>query len=134
MAKPPGTKKPLTIALVVFVFCGILLTPAGLENRPVSDVTATGAATLVLFFVGLILAVVSLALLFRGHSRWSTFAIIAAILYFPALLVDEAGLLSTMHPPAVIAFLEVVQALVAVAIIILAARARMEKRVSGPTG
>ncbi len=132
MAKLSGTRKGLAIALLVYIIDGILLTPAGLETRPPSDVTTTGITTLVLFIAGLILAVASLVLLFRRPRRSSIASTVAAILGVPAFLADQAGLLSIMRPSSVINLLEFVETLVAVAIIVLAARNSMEKQASGP--
>lgn len=105
----------LAVTLAVYVVCDILLTPAGgLETRDVAAVTVIGFATLALLFVGLALSVLALVLLFRGSRRAPIVAIVAAVLYFPAPLVEQLGLFSKFQPPTAIARLELGQAAVAV--------------------
>jgi len=104
--------------LVVYVVCDILLTPpAGLETRPVSHVTALGFVVLGLLFVGLALAIVSLVLLFRRSRRTAMVAIIAAVLYFPAVLAEQTGNFSSVRAPSAIEAVELVQAAVALILV-----------------
>jgi hypothetical protein len=89
----------LAVALAAYIVCDILLTPpAGLETRPVAKVTGLGFATLGLLFAGLALAIVALVLLFRSSRRSPVVAIVAAVLYFPAFLAQQAGLFSGVRP------------------------------------
>jgi hypothetical protein len=105
-------------ALVAYVVCDILLTPpAHLETRDPARVTIVGIAALALLFVGLALSVVALVLLFRRSRRSPMVAIVAALLYFPAPLTELTGHFSSLRPPAAIASLELVQAVVALAAI-----------------
>jgi hypothetical protein len=117
--------KLLVPALVAYIVLDVLLTPAGrLETRPVAEVTVIGFITLGLLFVGLVLALISLVLLYRRSRRAAVVAIVAAALYFPAALVDQTGLFSSLRPPTAIARLELAQAVVALVVIGLGAWAR----------
>jgi hypothetical protein len=109
--------KVLAVTLAAYIVCDVLLTPpAGLETRPVSHVTGVGFAVLGLLFVGLALAIVSLVLLFRRSRRAPTIAIVAAVLYFPAVLAEQTGNFSSVHAPAAIETVELIQAAVALAL------------------
>lgn len=128
MKKLSGTLWSLVAALVAYLIVDFLLTPlSGLETRPGSDVTAVGAASLGIFFVGAILTIVALVLLFRGRRAAPTVAIIAALLYLPGFLADRTGNLSKLQSPTAIFWLEWVQALIVVAVIVLSLRARTER-------
>lgn len=62
--------KLLVPALVAYIVLDVLLTPAGrLETRPVAEVTVIGFITLGLLSVGLVLALISLVLLYRRSRR-----------------------------------------------------------------
>src|ERR1700694_4759929 len=117
--------KLLVPALIAYIVLDVLLTPAGqLETRPVADVTVIGFVTLGLLFVGLVLALFSLVLLCGRSRRAEVLAIVAAALYFPAALVDQTGLFSSLRPPPAIARIELAQAVVALVVIGLGAWAR----------
>jgi hypothetical protein len=104
--------------LVVYAVGDVLLTPvAGFETRPVAQVTTLGFITLGLLFVGLVLAIISLVLLFRSSKRAPMLAIVAAVLYYPAVLAEQTGHFSSVHPPAAIERIELVQVVVALAVI-----------------
>ena len=110
--------KVLAVTLAAYIVCDVLLTPpAGLETRPVSHVTGVGFAVLGLLFVGLALAIVSLVLLFRRSRRAPTIAIVGAVLYFPAVLAEQTGNFSSVHAPAAIETVELIQAAVALVLI-----------------
>ena len=82
----------LAVTPAAYVVCDPLLTPPpGLETRPVSYVTGLGFVVLGLLFVGLALAIVSLVLLFRRSARAPIIAIVAAVLYFPAVRTEQTG-------------------------------------------
>jgi hypothetical protein len=105
----------LAVALAAYIVCDILLTPpAGLETRDPAKVTGLGYAVLGLLFVGLALSIVALVLLFRRSRRAPMLAIVAAVLYLPAFLAEQAGLFSALRPPIAIQRVEWVQAVVAV--------------------
>jgi hypothetical protein len=111
--------KVLAAILVVYIVCDILLTPVtGLETRPVSHVTGIGFTVLGLLFIGLALAIVSFVLLFRRSLRAPTIAIVAAVLYFPAVLAEQTGNFSSIRPPAAIETVELIQAVVAVILVV----------------
>lgn len=125
--KLSGTLWSLVAVLVAYLIVDFLLTPlSGLETRPASDITAVGAASLGIFFVGAILTIVALVLLFRGRRAAPTVAIIAALLYLPGFLADRTGNLSKLQSPTAIFWLEWVQALIVAAVIVLSLRARTE--------
>jgi hypothetical protein len=77
-------------------------------------VTGLGLAVLGLLFIGLALGIVALVLLFRRSRRAPMVAIVAAVLYLPAFLAEQAGLFSALRPPVAIQRVEWVQAVVAV--------------------
>ena len=111
----------LAVALAAYIVCDFLLTPpAGLETRDPAKVTGLGFAVLGLLFIGLALAVVALVLLFRRSRRAPVVAIIAAALYLPAFLAEQAGLFSALRAPVAIQWVEWIQVVVA---IIVAGRA-----------
>jgi len=114
--------------LVVYIIADFLLTPlGGLETRPVSDVTTTGIATLGLLFTGLALNVICLVLILRHYKRAPILGVIGSLLYFPAAIADQTGQFSTLTPPTGITYVEVIEAIVAIAIIVLGALTFQEK-------
>jgi hypothetical protein len=118
--KRTNGERLLAAALVAYIICDVLLTPpAGLETRNPAFVTSLGVATLALLFVGLALSIVALILIARGSSRSTIIAVVAAVLYFPAPIAEAAGHFSSLPPPTAIAWLEVLQALVAVVVIVI---------------
>jgi hypothetical protein len=128
MMKLSGMSRLLLILLVIYIISDILLTPlGGLETRNPADVTTVGLATLGLLFTGLVLGVVSLVLLFY-KPRWSpTLTIIAGILFLPAVITEQAGYFSSLRPPIAIETLEIVQALVSLVMIVVAASVSRQK-------
>jgi hypothetical protein len=104
----------LAIILVVYVVLDVLLTPlGGFETRDPAKVHAIGLAGLALLFLGLLLSIVALVLLFRRSRRAPMFAIVAALLYYPAFLTEVTGTFSSLRAPTAIAQIELVQAVVA---------------------
>jgi hypothetical protein len=102
----------------VYIVCDVLLTPpARLETRNPAYVTGLGVATLVLIFIGLALIVLALVLLIRGSGRAPIIAIVGALLYFPAPLAEVTGHFSSLKPPAAIAWIELIQAVLAVIVV-----------------
>ncbi len=105
----------LAIVLVAYIVLDLLLTPlGGFETRDPAKVHVIGYAGLALLFVGLVLSVVAIVLLFRRSGRAPMFAIVAAALYYPAFLTERTGTFSSLPPPTAIERLELVQAVVAV--------------------
>jgi hypothetical protein len=120
--------------LIIYVILDFLLTPlGGIETRPVSQVTTLGIATLGLLFIGLALNIICLVLTFRHYKRSPIFGIIGSILFFPAAIADQTGQFSSLSPPLGITYVEVVEALVAISIIILGTLLFREKTESVPT-
>ena len=114
--------------IIVYIIADFLLTPlGGIETRPIPDVTTTGLATLGLLFIGLGLNVICLVLLLRHYGRASIFGVIGSLLYFPAAIADQTGQFSTLTPPTGITYVEVIEAIVAIAIIGLGAIVLREK-------
>jgi hypothetical protein len=112
--------KILAADLALFLVLGFLLTPAGqLETRSPSKVTVLGIVTLVVYFVGLFAAIVALVLLFRRSRRAPLLTVIAGVLYFPVMLADQTGAFSSLRPPAAITAVEWVEAIVALAAIVV---------------
>jgi hypothetical protein len=120
--------KLLRTLLFVYIIADIFLTPlGGLETRPISQVTTTGYATLGLLFVGLALNIISLVMIFRTPRRSPVLAALGSALYFPAAIADAGGLFSNSTRPLGIAYVEVIEGVVAFAVIILAIRLNREK-------
>jgi len=114
--------------LAIYVIADFLLTPlGGLETRPVADVTSTGIATLGLLFTGLALNVICLVSILRHYRRAPIFGMIGSLLYFPAAIADQTGQFSSLTPPTGITYVEVIEAIVAIAIIGLGAIILREK-------
>ena len=114
--------------LIIYVLAFFLLTPlGGLETRPIPDATNTGLATLALLFTGLALNIICLALLLRHYRRAPIFGVIGSLLYFPAAIADQTGQFSSLTPPSGITYVEIIEAIVAIAIIGLGAIILREK-------
>ncbi len=103
----------LAVALVAYIICDVLLTPAGFETRQLEGITTLGAATLVLIFIGLAMIAGSLVFLFRNSRLSSILATIGLLLYFPAFLADRTGTFATQGPPNAITVVEFVQVIIA---------------------
>ncbi len=124
----------LAVLLIIYILFDILLTPlGGLETRPSINVTTLGFVTVSLLFVGLVLSVASLVMLFYKPRKSLIVAIIAGILYFPAFVADQTGYFSSLQPPAAISALEIVEAIVALGTIFMASSVHRQKPVSAPS-
>ncbi|GEM_PF-6214236 len=122
MRMPSGKSRVLLVLLVVYAILDILLTPpAGLETRNPALVTSLGAITLGLLFTGLALGVVSIVLLFSKPRRVPILSIIAGILFLPAVIAEQVGYFSSLRPPVAIETVEIVQTLVSLITIFVAA-------------
>ncbi len=123
-----GKARYMVGLIIVYIIADFLLTPlGGIETRPIPDVTTTGLATLGLLFIGLGLNVICLVLLIRRYGRAPIFGVIGSLLYFPAAIADQTGQFSTLTPPTGITYVEVIEAIVAIAIIGLGAIVLWEK-------
>jgi putative effector of murein hydrolase LrgA (UPF0299 family) len=113
-----NAERLLGVGLVAYVVADVLLTPpAHLETRDPALVTPVGIAALVLLFLGLAFSIVALVLLLRRSSRASIAALAAGLLFLPAPLTEVTGHFSSLHPPAAIAAVEVVQTVVALVVV-----------------
>lgn len=110
----------LTAALAVDVVLVVLLTPLGFESRPTADLKAVGYVAIVTIFVGLILFLASLILLFWKTRLASRLTIIASILFFFPIVGDWTGSFFSAPIPPVINILEYIFATVLVVTLILA--------------
>ncbi len=120
-------KRLFAVVMVVYLIIDFFLTPfGGLETRTLANTTTTGYATVGLLLVGLVLIIASLVSLAIGPRRSSILAIVGALLYFPAFLADYTGQFSSSPAPATIASLEIVQALVAIVVILVALQSRRD--------
>lgn len=118
----------LVVLLVVYVIADILLTPlGGLETRPVSKVTTIGFTTVTLLFIGLALNIACLVLTLRHYKRSPIFGVIGSILYFPAAIADQTGQFSSLAPPTGITYVEIIEGLIAIGIIVLGTLIFQEK-------
>jgi hypothetical protein len=104
----------LAIILITYIVMDFFLTPlGGFETRDPAKVHPVGLAGLALLFLGLLLSIIALVLLFRRSGRAPMFSIVAAVLYYPAFLTERTGTFSSLPPPTAIERLELVQAIVA---------------------
>lgn len=113
----------LAVLLLVFIVCGILLTPLGFETRA-SAVLSNPASLpwLGLAFGGLILIIVSLIVVFFGARIASILATIGSVGSAVLFLADQAGLVVSTRPPPLITAVEIVTTAVIVAILFFASR------------
>jgi hypothetical protein len=128
MKTPLGKSRILLVLLIVYVILDILLTPpSGLETRNPALVTTVGVITLGLLFSGLALGVVSIVLLFSRPLRGPITAMIAGILFLPAIIAEQAGYFSSLRPPVAIETVELAQTLVSLMTIFVAASINRQK-------
>ncbi len=125
--KPSHNAKILALLLLMFIACGILLTPLGFETRA-SAVLGNPASLpwLGLGFSGLILNAVSLILLFVGARIASILATIGSIGSAFLFLADQAGVAVSIRPPPTITAVEIVATVLIVAIVCFASRVYRE--------
>jgi hypothetical protein len=128
MMKPSGRSRILLVLLVIYTISDILLTPlGGLETRNPANLTTFGLATIGLLFTGLALGIVSLLLLFYKPCKSPILAIIAGILFLPAFFTEQAGYFSSSRPPIAIQTLEIIQTLISLVTIFVAASISRQK-------
>lgn len=100
-----GLGAMLTLSVVV----AILLSPLGFESRPPADLKVVGYVAIGTVFLGIVLDVVAIVFLLRGHTRSaSTLAIAGSILFVVPSVVDRAGLFFTLPIPPLVNVLEYV--------------------------
>ncbi len=116
--KLSGKARYMVALIIIYAISAFFLTPlGGLETRNVAKVSTTGIATLGLLFTGLGLNIIGLILLLRRNWRAPVFSIVGSFLYFPAPIAEATGQFSSLMPPIAIATLEVIEAILAIAII-----------------
>src|SRR4029077_3384839 len=114
--------------IVIYIIADFLLTPlGGIETRDVSKVSGTGVAKLGFLFTGLALNVICLILLLRNYRRAPMFGVVGSLLYFPAPIAEATGQFSSLSPPTGIAIIAVIEAIIAIAIVIPGALVLREK-------
>ena len=120
MKRLSSRQRALLAALVAFLVGSFLLTPlSGLETRPTSKLTALGAASLGVFFVGVVLVVVAVVFLLQGRASAPIVAVIGAVLFLPGFLADRTGNLSHAEAPAAIVWIEWVQLFITAIVVVL---------------
>jgi len=120
----------LGLALVVNVLLVILLTPLGFESRPATDLKTVGYIAIGTIFVGLILDLASIVLLFMRVRLASSLAIVGSILFFFPIFGDRLGSFFSLPIPPVINILEYVFFVVLLVTLFLASRVYREGRSS----
>ncbi len=134
MAKLSRKASYLVWLIVLYVIVDLFLTPlGGLETRPLSQITTLGMTTLGLIFAGLALNIACLVLILRRYRRSPVLGIIGSILFFPAMIADQTGQFSNLSPPTGIIYVEIVEAVVAISIIVLGDLLFQEKTEGAPT-
>ena len=96
----------LAVALVVNVLLVILLSPLGFETRPPTDLKTVGYIAIGTIFVGGILDLASIILLFRRVRLASSLAIVGSMLFFIPFVGDQTRSFFSLPIPPVINTLE----------------------------
>jgi hypothetical protein len=120
----------LALALGVNVVLVYLLTPMGFESRPPTDLKTVGYIAIGTIFVGLILDLAAIVLLWRSVRLASRLAIIGSVLFFFPIVGDQLGFFFSSAIPPVINTLEYVFIVVLLVTLFLALRVNRE---SNPT-
>ena len=121
----------LAVALVVNVVLVILLTPLGFESRPATDLKTVGYIAIGASFVGLILDLASIVLLFLKRGRLaSSLAIAGSILMFFPIFADRIGAFFSVPSPPVIKALEYIFIVVLLVTLFLASKVYRENNPS----
>jgi hypothetical protein len=111
---------PLAIALVVNILLVTLLSPLGFETRPPTDLKTVGYIALGAIFVGRILDLASIILLFRRVRLASSLAIVGSMLFFIPIVGDQTGSFFSLPIPPVINTLEYILIVVLLVTLFLA--------------
>lgn len=119
--------KSLAILLVVFVFCDFLISPLVFETRG-SAIIGNPASLrwLVLLFGGLLLNILALILVAFRPRIAAILAVVGSVAYILVSLADQAGLVSAVSAPVLVADIELVTIVVLAAVIFLASRVYLE--------
>jgi hypothetical protein len=109
----------LVTTLLLTVLFSLLCTPlGGMETRAPSDTYPAGFAAVGVFFVGVILDVVTAVQLGRG-KRAAPLGIAGAAMFYPVVLIEKLGFFAAQPPPPAIAGLELAGATSALVSIVL---------------
>ena len=111
---------PLAVALVVNILLVILLSPLGFETRPPTDLKTVGYIAIGTIFVGCILDLASIILLFRKVRLASSLAIVGLMLFFIPIVGDQTGSFFSLPIPPVINTLEYIFTVVLLVTLFLA--------------
>jgi hypothetical protein len=119
--------KSLAILLVVFVFCDFLISPLVFETRG-SAIIGNPASLrwLVVLFGGLLLNILALILVAFRPRIAAILAVVGSVAYIVVSLADQAGLVSAVTAPVMVADIELVTVVVLAAVIFLASRVYQE--------
>ena len=121
--KASRSAKVLAILLLVFIFCDILLSPVGFETRASAIFKSPSSLSwLGLLFVGLILNVLSLVLVFFRPRIASIFSMIGTVAYLIPLIADQEHIFTSLAPPPLITDVEGITAVVLLGVFIAAVR------------
>ena len=113
----------LAILLLAFIFCDVLLSPVGFETRASAIFRDPSALPwLGILFVGLILNVVSLILVFFKPRISSILAMVGTVVYVIPLIADQEHIFTPLAPPPLITDVEGVTLVVLLGVFISAVR------------
>ena len=96
----------LVVVLALNVVLAILLTPLGFESRPPTTLTTLGYVAIGTVFLGVILDVASIIVLFRRVRAGSMLAILGVILFIVPNVADRTGSFFSLPIPPVVDVLE----------------------------
>ena len=118
----------LVVVLALNVVLAVLLTPLGFESRPPTTLTTVGYVAIGTVFLGLILDVASIIVLFRRVRAGSMLAILGVILFIVPNVADRTGSFFSLPIPPVVNVLEYVfEAVLLVTLVLAAAVYRASK-------
>jgi hypothetical protein len=119
--------KAMAILLVVFVFCDFLISPLVFETRGAAIIgNPASLRWLVVLFGGLLLNVFALILVAFRPRIAAILAIIGSVAYIVVSLADQAGLVTSVRAPVVVADIEVVAVIVLLAVLYFASKVYAE--------
>jgi hypothetical protein len=121
MIRPTTSLRILIGTHFVWTF---LLTPAALETRPFSAITATGWVSLGLIFTTVALDIAAFVLAERDPRRAGLLAAIGPFLFVGPFIGDQLGYFASLPAPSAITVIEVLALATQVAILFVALRLR----------
>jgi hypothetical protein len=127
MRKLTQNVKILVLLIIVFVFCDFLISPVVFETRASALLgNPSSLRWLVVLFLGLILNIVSLILLFFKPRIASLIAVLGSILYLVVTVGDQLGLVTPIKAPTLVSIIEVVSFFVLIGVLFFASRVYRE--------